>query len=107
MKNVCHGVLESGSTVVEAERNDTIRKITPRGTECNFVLIGYVNLNLVVARETVHEEQNLMIGTIIDNLVNKGHWKVLFGIGVIEIATIYTNTDSALFFVDRDGVGDP
>jgi hypothetical protein len=107
MKNVCHGTLESGSCILEAERHDTIRKSAPGGSECGFVLIGWVNLNLVVARETIHEGQSLVTGAIIDNLVDKGHWKVVFGTGVIEIAEVCTDTDSALFFVDRDGVGDP
>jgi hypothetical protein len=70
-------------------------------------LIGWVNLNLVVARETVHEGQSLVAGTIIDNLVDKGCWKIVFGTGVIEIMKVRTDADSALFFVNRDGVGDP
>jgi hypothetical protein len=45
--------------------------------------------------------------TIIDNLVDKGCWKVVFGTCMIEIAEVCTDMDSALFFVDRDGVGDP
>jgi hypothetical protein len=70
-------------------------------------LIGWVNLNLVVARETIHERQILMDDTIIDNLVDKGSWKIVFGIGMIEIVKVCTDTDSALVFVNSDGVGDP
>jgi hypothetical protein len=70
-------------------------------------LIDWVDLNLVAARETTHEGQSLVVGTIIDNLVDKGHWKFVFGAGVIEIAKVRTDVDSALFFVDRDGFGDP
>jgi hypothetical protein len=44
---------------------------------------------------------------IIDNLVNKGHWKVVFGTGMIEIMEVRTDIDISMFFVDRDGVGDP
>jgi hypothetical protein len=55
MENVRHGALESGSCILEAERHDTIHKSAPRGSECGFVLIEWVNLNLVVARETLHE----------------------------------------------------
>jgi hypothetical protein len=107
MKNVCHGALESGSRILEAERHDTICKGTPRGSECGFVLIGWVDLNLVVAREAIHEGKSLVADTIIDNLVNEGCWKIVFGTSMIEIMKIHTNTNSALFFVYRDGVGDP
>jgi hypothetical protein len=55
MKNVCHGTLKSGSSVLEAKRHDMICKGNPRGSECVFLLIDWVDLNLVVARETIHE----------------------------------------------------
>jgi hypothetical protein len=58
MKDVCHGALESGANIIEAKSHDTTHKSAPRGSECGFVLIGWVNLNLVVARETVHEGQS-------------------------------------------------
>jgi hypothetical protein len=79
MKDVCHGPLESGASILEAKRHDTIRKGAPRGSECGFVLIGWVNLDLVVARETIHEGQSLVTHAIIDNLVDEGRWKVVFG----------------------------
>jgi hypothetical protein len=107
MKNVCHGPLESGAGILEAEWHDTIRKGGPRGRECSFVLIDGVNLDLVVTKETVHEGQSLVTCAIIDYLVDEGCWKVVFGIGVIEIAEVRTDMDSALFFVNRDSVGDP
>jgi hypothetical protein len=46
-------------------------------------------------------------GAIIDNLVDKGCWKVVFGIDVIEIAKVHADTDGVMFFVNRDRVGDP
>jgi hypothetical protein len=46
-------------------------------------------------------------GTIINNLVDEGCWEVVFGTGVIEIMKVSADVNSALFFVDRDGVGDP
>jgi hypothetical protein len=38
------------------------------------------------------------------NLVDKWHWKIVFGTGVIEVTKIGTDTNSALFFVNRDEV---
>jgi hypothetical protein len=83
MKNVGHGPLECRTSVLEVERHDTIWKSTPGGSECGFVLIDWVNLNLVVAREIVNEGKILVVGTIIDNLVDKGRWKIVFGTSVI------------------------
>jgi hypothetical protein len=106
MKDVCHGPLKSGTIILEAEGHDTIGESTLGGSECGFV-IGWVDLNLVVARETVHEGQSFVASIIIDNLVDKGHWKIVFGTSMIEIMKIRTNKDSALRFVNGDGVGDP
>jgi hypothetical protein len=66
-----------------------------------------MNLNLVVVRETIHEGQGFVAGTIINNLVDEGNWEVFFGIDMIEIMKFSANVNSALLFVDRDGVGDP
>jgi hypothetical protein len=107
MENVIHGPLECCTCVFYSERHETIRKSTPWGSECGIILIYWMNLNLILAREIIHEGQGLMVGTVIDNLVDERHWEVVFGTSVIEIMKVGTETNSALFFFDREGVGDP
>jgi hypothetical protein len=107
MKNVCHGMLECRVDILEAKRHDMICESNPWGSECGFVLMGWLNIDLVVARETVQEVQILVVSTIIDNLVDKRSWKIVFGIGVIEITKVSATVNNAIFFVDKDGVGDP
>ena len=80
---------------------------TPRGNECSFILIGWVDLNLVIARESVHKGENLVAGAVVDNLIDERRWKVVFGTCIIEIEKFCANTDSALFFVDGYRVGNP
>jgi hypothetical protein len=46
-------------------------------------------------------------GIIIDNLVDEGRWKFVFGTSMIEIVKVRIDTDSALLFVNGDRVGDP
>ena len=101
MKDVCHGPLESCTGIFEAEGHDTICKRTPRGNECGFILIGWVNLNLVIAREFVHKGESLVASVVIDNLVDERHWEVVFWTCIIEIVKVCANTDSALFFCRR------
>jgi ABC-type spermidine/putrescine transport system permease subunit I len=93
--------------VLESKRHDMIGKSTPRGIECGFILIFWMNLNLIIARELVHEGQGLMAGTTINNLVDERRWEVVFGTDVIEIMKVSAYMNSALFFIDKDGVGDP
>jgi hypothetical protein len=46
-------------------------------------------------------------GAVIDNLIDEGCWKVVFGTCVIEIAKVCADADSALFLVDGYRVGNP
>jgi hypothetical protein len=107
MKDVCHILLESCTDILQAKRHDTICKITPRGSECGFILIVWVDLNLIIARESVHKGESFMADAVVDNLINERHWKVVFGTCVIEITKVCENVDSALFFVNGYRVGNP
>jgi hypothetical protein len=48
-----------------------------------------------------------MAYTVVDNLIDERHWKVVFGTSVIEIMKVHAYIDSALFFVNGYRVGDP
>jgi hypothetical protein len=45
--------------------------------------------------------------TVIDNLVDERGWEVLFVRSMTEIAKVGADVNSAMFLVNRDGVGDP
>ena len=64
-------------------------------------------MNLVIARESIHKGKSLVAGAVINNLINKGCWKIVFWTCVIEIAKVGANANSALFFVDEYSVGNP
>jgi hypothetical protein len=66
-----------------------------------------MNLDLIVARETIHEGQSLVAVIVINNLVDERGREVFFGTSMIEIAKFSANVNNALFFVNKDGVGDP
>jgi hypothetical protein len=107
MKDVCHSPLESCTGIFEAEGYDTICKRTPRGNECGFVLISWVDLNLVIARKSVHKGKSLMVGAVINNLINEQRWEVVLGTCIVEIVKIGANANRSLFFVDGYRVGNP
>jgi hypothetical protein len=66
-----------------------------------------MDLDLIITRETVHEGQSLVASAFVDNLIDERSWKVVFGIGVIEIAKVCAYMDSALFFVNGYKFGNP
>jgi hypothetical protein len=66
-----------------------------------------MDLDFIIAGEPVHEGQCLVTGTIIENLVDERGWKVVFGTTMVEIVKVGVDANNALFFVNRDGVGNP
>jgi hypothetical protein len=107
MENISHGPFKCSTCVLESKRNNTIRKSTPWGGKCGFILIYWMDLNLIVARETIHEGHSLVAFTIIDNLDDERGREVVFGTSMIEITKVGVDVNSALFFVNGDGVGNP
>ena len=77
------------------------------GSECGFVLIGWVNLNLIITRESIHKGESLVASTVIDNLIDERNWKVVFWTCIIEIMKVGADANSTLFFVDGYRVGHP
>ena len=66
-----------------------------------------MDLDLIVAREPIHEGKILVSGTVIDNLVDGRSWKGVLGTCMVEMEKIGVDANSALFFVSGDGVGNP
>jgi hypothetical protein len=78
----------------------------PHGViKCSFILIGWVDLNLVIARESIHKGESLVASAVVDDLIDEGRWKVVFGTCIIEIVKVGADADSALFLVDGYRVG--
>jgi hypothetical protein len=107
MENIGHGPLECSTYILESKRHDAISKGTPSGSKSSFILIYWMNLDLIVAREHIHKGQSLVADTILNNLVDERGWKVVFGTSMVEITKVGVDTNSSLFFVNGDGVGDP
>jgi hypothetical protein len=107
IKNISHNPLECGTNIFESKRHDTIRKSTPQGGKCGFVLIFWMDMDLIVVIEPIHEGQGLVACIVIDNLVDERHWEVVFGTSMIDIVKVSADANSAMFFVSGDGVGDP
>ena len=43
----------------------------------------------------------------VDYLVNSGYWECVFGVGVIEVIVIHTNSPFFVLFRDHHNVGQP
>ena len=106
-ETVCHSTLEGGSSVLQAKGHDSVRECAPWGCECSLVMILFLDLNLVISGKSIHEGKDLMSGTCIDNLIDEGCSKVVFGTLPIEIVEVCTNVDGTLFFIHRNRIRNP
>ena len=104
MKCKIHGPLESGSSVLETKRHFSIGECTPRTNECRFVLVLRFDLDLVIARETIHERKGFTTGALINDLVDEWGWIIIFWTCLVQIKEINTYMNRALFFIDWHGV---
>ena len=76
---VCHGMLESGSSIFQAKGHDSICKCAPWGCECYLIMVFFLDLDLVIAEKSVHEGEGLMSGACINDPIDEGCWEVVFG----------------------------
>jgi hypothetical protein len=107
MESIRHSTLNSGTGILETERKFLIGKSTPRTNKSILMLILGNNVDLIIPEETIHEREDFTFGTIVDNLINEGGRKVVFGTSFINIPIINTCTNCALFLIDRDKIGNP
>ena len=70
---VHHGVLEGGSSIFESKGYDSVGKCAPWGCECHFVMVFFPDLDLVVARKSIHEGEGLMSDACINDMVDERH----------------------------------
>jgi hypothetical protein len=105
MESVIYSTLKSCANVLEIERKFLIGKSTPRANKSSLMLILENNVDLIIPRETIHEREYFTFGAVIDNLIDEGGRKVVFGTSFVDIPIINTYTNGALFLVNRDKIG--
>ena len=69
--------------------------------------VGVAYLDFIIPRETIHEGEGFMSCKHIDNLVDEWGSVILLLKSFVKIVKIGTNTYGALFFHDRNRVGNP
>ena len=107
MKIIRHSTLKHRASILKTEGKFPIGKSTPRTNKSSLMLILRSNVNLIIARETIHEREDFTSDAIIDNLIDEGGRKVVFQRSFVNIPIIKTYTNSASFLVNRDRIGNP
>jgi hypothetical protein len=71
------------------------------------VLIHGKNINLIIARETIHQGEDLTSGTFVNDLVNERGGIIFFRTRFIYIPIIYAHVNRSLFIIHWNKIGYP
>ena len=107
VKGIRHRVLECSPNILQAKREFIIRKQSPRTDECDLVLIGWENVDLIITRKSIHKGKNLTPCIIINDLIDERGGIVILRIGSINITIINTNTNLSLLLIHRNNIRNP
>ena len=83
MKAIGHGPLKCCASIFETEGHNTIGKSAPWGSKSSLVLVFLADLYLIISGKTVHEGEDFMPRTRVDELVNEWHREIVFGTGAV------------------------
>jgi hypothetical protein len=106
MIDVIHGALVRGTGILQPKGHDHVFEQS-HGTgysECSLVYVFWGHENLIVASVAIHETQNLVAGSRIDQCFRNGHWPSFFCTGtMLEIHLTYLhglmNPASSIFSI--------
>ena len=77
---------------------------------CGECHLGFVLLNhfdLIVAGEVVHEGEEPISSGIIDQGIDVWQWKIILGIGPVQMSIINAHVHFPIFFRHGNNVGNP
>jgi hypothetical protein len=66
-----------------------------------MLVLGF-DLNLIISQKIVHERKYFATCTLIDNMINKQGWKIVFQARFFQIVETHTNVNHALLLVDMN-----
>ena len=107
MEDQGHSLLKSGSGTFKAKRNDTIRKISLWSIKKGFVLMLFVDLDLVIMRKNANEGKEFMTSTCIYDLVSRRSGEFVFGTSQIQITEVSAHKNGSFIFINGNMIGNP
>ena len=75
--------------------------------ECclGFVFLG--ELELIIALESIHKGEEHVDSGIIDQGIDMWQWKVILGVGLVQILVVFAYAYFPIFLRHRNNVGNP
>jgi hypothetical protein len=103
MIDVIHGTLVCGTGILQPKGHDHVFEQS-HGTEyseCSLVYVLRSHKNLIVAGVAIHETQNLVAGSRIDQRFHNGHQVFILRCGPVEVPKIHVDSPPAILLLYR------
>src|ERR1051325_2647352 len=92
MEQCYHSALISGACVLQSERHNLVAESTPLCNKSSLLHVFRSHFDLIVTGETIHEGENLMLGSVFDQNINMRKWKIVFRTRFVQISIIHTHS---------------
>ena len=99
--------LESGTGILQAEGHHLVTIQTFVGDKGRLLLILRIHSNLVVAGESIHETQQLVAGSSVDQLINLREREAIFWASLVEVCIVDADPPLAASFLHHYHIGQP
>jgi hypothetical protein len=109
MTDVIHGALVRGTGILQPKGHDHVfeQSHVTRYSECNLVYVFWGHESLIVADVAIHETQNLVAGSRVDQRFRNGHWVFILQCGPVEVPEIHANSPLAILLLYGYNAGNP
>jgi hypothetical protein len=101
MIDVIHGTLVRGTGILQPKGHDHVFEQS-HGTgysECSLVYVFWGHENLIVAVVAIHETQNLVAGSRVDQRFRNGHRVFILRCGPVEVPKIHADSPPAILLL--------
>ncbi|PVH36469.1 hypothetical protein PAHAL_6G079500 [Panicum hallii] len=101
MEDVVHGTLIRSTSIFQTESHNHILEQAHRSrhSECSFVYIFRGHENLIIPSVTIHETQNFVTSSRINQYFCNRHWVFILRSSPIEISEIHANPPPAILLL--------
>ena len=98
MEQSYHGSLISCPSILQPKRHHLVTEGAPLCNEGRLLHVFKSHLDLVVAKETIHEGEDFMLCGVVDQNINVGKREVILGAYPVQVSiTIHIRTLSSFF----------
>src|ERR1044072_3387867 len=96
VKQCHHGTLISGARVLQSERHNLVAESTPLCNESSLLHVFRSHFDLIVIEETIHEGENFVLSSVVNQDINMRKWKIVFRTRSVQISVIHTHSYFAI-----------